>query len=309
MVIVYLAASLFLSMLSVRSMPIGVAVSLVLGELIVVIPGLFFLLLYRCDLMEWIPFRRVKISTIGYTVLLTITITPMLYFLNLMSQLIEENVARELMNEIEDVPAILFFFVVGIFGPICEEVAFRGVLFNGFKRSGRIFLAIIYSGFLFGLFHMNLNQFGYAFLIGIVSAFLIEATGSIWPSIIMHVLINGFNVIEMYVAKWAYDKLEIDFDEIIKAQDIVSTDNILRMAAVLLIPAIGGAAISVVIYIAILNNEGSREHIKEILPWTKSDTEVYEEKRHIISFSGILGILICLFIIFAMEYVLNYFGI
>ena len=311
MVVLYLAASVFLSMLSVRSITVGTAFSLIFGEVIVVVPGLVFLLLYRCNLMEWIPFRKVKASTIGYTILITITITPMLYFLNLLSQLIEENVALDMLGEIEDIPAALVIFIVGLFGPVCEEIAFRGILFNGFKRSGRIFAAIIYSGFVFGLFHMNLNQLGYAFAIGVVSAALLEATGSIWPSIVMHVVINSYNVLELYIAKWAYKMMGTSLSELMEAEDITSNDNLLRTAAFLLIPAIGGIAIAVVIYNAILNSEGTREHILGILPFKKSneDADSTEKKTHIITFSGVLGIVICLFVIFAFEYVLHYFGI
>ena len=83
----------------------------------------------------------------------------------------------------------VLLLTIGVLAPICEEVTFRGILFTGFKRTNRIFGSILWTAFLFGLFHMNLNQFGYAMMIGIVSAFLVEATGSLIPSLILHILI------------------------------------------------------------------------------------------------------------------------
>lgn len=299
--IVYLAASVALSMLSVRSMTVGVVASLIVGELIVVVPGLCFLLFYRCDLAEWIPFRKVKLSTIGYTILFTATIMPLLYFLNLLSQLIEENVAIDLLAENADIPGVLMLLIVGVFGPVCEEVAFRGVLFGGYRRSGRILAAAIWSGLLFGLFHMNLNQLGYACAIGILSALLLEATNSIWPSIVMHVAINSYNVLQLYISTYLLDKLGMDIQELVKSEEAMSRESIVRMAALMLIPAVAGAAVAIVIFTAIMNNEGSKERVMTALKRRKQKGDM-----RIITISGILGVIICLFMIFAYEYVVQY---
>lgn len=40
--------------------------------------------------------------------------------------------------------------------------------------------------------HMNFNQMAYAVVIGLIFGFVVEATGSIIPTMIMHFLINGF---------------------------------------------------------------------------------------------------------------------
>ena len=50
------------------------------------------------------------------------------------------------------------------------------------------------SGLVFGLFHLNINQFCYAFVIGVVFAFLVEATGSIWSSVLAHFAINTYSI-------------------------------------------------------------------------------------------------------------------
>lgn len=311
MTVVYLLTSLFLSMLSTRSISIPTAVSLILGELIVVIPGLCFLILFRCDLLEWMPFKKVKKSTIAFTALITLTIMPFLYFLNIVSQLFETNVALDLLTKVDEVPGIVVFFIIGIFGPVCEEIAFRGILFSGFKKSGRIFAAIIWSGLLFGLFHMNLNQFGYACAIGIISALLIEATGSIWPSITMHVIINSYNVLQLYISQFVYGLLGTDIEELVSSEEMISKTNLIIMAAFLLIPAAGGIVVSVVIYNAIMKREGRKEYVLSILPHKKKDKAAYEEttegekKPQVFSFSGIVGVLICLFVIFAFEIIVK----
>ena len=65
-------------------------------------------------------------------------------------------------------------FFVGILAPVCEEVVFRGAIFGGMKKEGNIFKAVMVSGLLFGLLHMNINQASYAFVIGILLMFILS---------------------------------------------------------------------------------------------------------------------------------------
>lgn len=51
---------------------------------------------------------------------------------------------------------------------------------------------IVLSGLLFGLFHMNFNQFFYAFFLGCFFAFIYVKTGNLKYTIILHMTINFF---------------------------------------------------------------------------------------------------------------------
>lgn len=91
-----------------------------------------------------------------------------------------------------------------ILAPIIEEMVFRKLLIDRTVRYGQG-IAILLSGFMFGLFHGNLNQFVYAFGIGCFFAFIYVKTGNIKYSIIMHAIINFcgsvFALILMRLAK------------------------------------------------------------------------------------------------------------
>ena len=52
--------------------------------------------------------------------------------------------------------------------------------------------AALMSGLLFGCFHLNINQALYAFVMGIVFAYMVEATGSLWSSVIAHFAVNTY---------------------------------------------------------------------------------------------------------------------
>lgn len=87
------------------------------------------------------------------------------------------------------------------FGPIYEEIIFRGFIFGAMLKRLTLKKAIIYSSLLFGLFHLkNTMFFNYRDLIsqillaGIVSgpvwAYLTYKTKSIWLSTILHYATN-----------------------------------------------------------------------------------------------------------------------
>ncbi len=308
--ILYLVTVMLLSLLAQRSLGIGLISMLIVGELAVVVPGLIFLLLFHCSIPEWIPIRPVRWSTIGFTFLLTFLIMPLLYFLNILSQLFSSNVTVDLMEQTDGIPGAVLLLTVGLIGPVCEEITFRGVLFTGFKRSGRIVGAILWTAFLFGLFHMNLNQFGYAMVIGIVSALLVEGTGSLIPSLIMHILVNSYNVIQLLLIQYLSGFLGKDFSEIAdSAQEVLSQKTILMTAGALLAPATIATALAAVTYIAILKREGTMEHVRKILRFKKgTDEEEGEAKSPILSVTGFIGIAICLFMIFGMETLLHLLG-
>lgn len=73
--------------------------------------------------------------------------------------------------------------------PVTEELIFRKLLVDRTAAYGEE-TAIVISGLLFGLFHGNLNQFTYAFVLGVFLGFIYVKTGNIVYSIILHMIIN-----------------------------------------------------------------------------------------------------------------------
>lgn len=81
------------------------------------------------------------------------------------------------------------FLVMVICAPIAEEFLFRKLLIDRtIKYGDRV--AILFSGLMFGLFHGNLNQFAYAFVLGICYGFIYVKTGNIRYTIYLHMLNN-----------------------------------------------------------------------------------------------------------------------
>ena len=83
-------------------------------------------------------------------------------------------------------------FVVGIVGPIIEELMFRKLFVDRLTPYGQA-IAVFFPALLFGLFHANLYQFFYAFLLGVIFSYIYIKTGKITYTIGLHIFINIFS--------------------------------------------------------------------------------------------------------------------
>lgn len=85
---------------------------------------------------------------------------------------------------------VLYYLSILAVPALVEEFALRGVVMNSLRRFGDGF-AIFTSAALFGLMHGNLIQAPFAFVAGLALGYADVAAGSLWPSILAH-LINNF---------------------------------------------------------------------------------------------------------------------
>lgn len=130
---------------------------------------------------------------------LAVCVDKIAEFINVLSQLITPNVvSNHMIPLIMEYPFFISFFVIAVTPAVCEELIYRGVLYRNYRKSG-IAVGVLLSGFLFGIMHMNLNQFSYAFVLGILLALVTEITGSMLPTMFLHLYINGRSVVVVHV--------------------------------------------------------------------------------------------------------------
>lgn len=84
--------------------------------------------------------------------------------------------------------ALSMFLYVGFGAPIAEELLFRGVLLRGLLPYGKK-SAIIVTSLLFGLFHGNLMQAPYAFVVGLVFGYVAVEYNILW-AMVLHMFNN-----------------------------------------------------------------------------------------------------------------------
>lgn len=80
--------------------------------------------------------------------------------------------------------------IYGILTPFTEELIFRGVIYNRTKKYFPVALAVFLNAIVFGCYHGNLVQIVYAFIMGLVMAFLYEHYGHLAAPVIFHASAN-----------------------------------------------------------------------------------------------------------------------
>jgi membrane protease YdiL (CAAX protease family) len=95
------------------------------------------------------------------------------------------------------VPKALIIFAV--VPGICEEVFYRGVILQGFRRGLGNWQAITVTSFLFAVMHMSPYRFFPQFAMGIMAGWLRVRTGSLVAPIVLHIGHNALLVIAGYV--------------------------------------------------------------------------------------------------------------
>lgn len=124
---------------------------------------------------------------------------PTVSLINAISMFFVENKIAGTVADLTGFPYFLVILVLAVFPGIFEELSTRFILLNNYRyKSYKI--ACIMSGLFFGILHLNVNQFLYAFVLGILFCFLVQITESIYTSIIMHITLNATTFTFAYLA-------------------------------------------------------------------------------------------------------------
>lgn len=164
-------------------------------------PGLFFKLLLMCLPMMWAG------SVFG----------------SMLSMALSNGEATDRVADLAMQTNIWNVVFLVIVGPIFEEWLFRKQLIDRTRKYGEK-TAILLSGLAFGLFHMNLFQFFYAFLLGLMFGYVYTRTSKLRYSTAMHMIIN-FN--GGVLAPWVLTR--VDLDQLEKVSEAAENGNAAAM--------------------------------------------------------------------------------
>lgn len=88
----------------------------------------------------------------------------------------------------------------GIVSPLAEEIIFRGIVYNRLRRQYTKWIAIVGSALIFGVYHGNIVQALYGFLLGMLIAVLYEKYGSFTVPVLLHSAANILVYVVTYFA-------------------------------------------------------------------------------------------------------------
>jgi membrane protease YdiL (CAAX protease family) len=112
--------------------------------------------------------------------------------------LVPPDTAQKALDESGD-SLVITIVLVGILGPIAEEIFFRGYVLPGLAKKFGIGRSLLLSSLLFGLFHIDPGAIVPTFALGLALGWVYLKTGSIWPAIFAHGL---HNTVAVLVAKY-----------------------------------------------------------------------------------------------------------
>ena len=92
---------------------------------------------------------------------------------------------------------LLGLFVMGLLPAVCEELLFRGVIFNAFREYGTK-CAVVFSALMFAILHMDVTNFIGPFVMGIVFGLMTVKTNRLIYPMIAHLFVNTAATILTY---------------------------------------------------------------------------------------------------------------
>ena len=160
---------------------------------ILLIAAFLYLKICGDDTKKTLRMHKIHIGSFFLVILLAFTIRPVAGFITMIANLFFQDVTTNTMTQKVMQSLGLSVFTTAFLPGLVEEILFRGVLYSRLRKANPI-KGILLSALLFGIAHMNFQQFSYAFFLGIVFGCLLEATDSIFATITAHMIFNLCNI-------------------------------------------------------------------------------------------------------------------
>ncbi len=179
--------------------------TLILLVVAVVLSPIFYFLYRRDAKSKYFTCGRKRVHIVNYVWLIPLTVAVYLFvnqiILAVAAMLPESSLASfEKVNEsLTSGHPLVQGLTVLLFSPIVEELLFRGIVYRRLTVLVGNVGGIIGSALLFGVFHGNLIQGIYAFIVGVMLAWIFYKYQSIYAPILMHMGLNGIAQLIRYI--------------------------------------------------------------------------------------------------------------
>lgn len=173
----------------------NIGLMLVINHIVIfIIPAIIYLIITKSPVRETLKLNKIRFVDALLMVLIGILSYPVSIFFSLITSLIFPNNLAPVISNIMSMPFILVLLVVAVTPAITEEVTVRGIILNGYKNCSRYKGALI-TGFIFGMLHLDGQQFLYATVLGFVLAMVVSVTNSIFAGCITHFTMNATSLV------------------------------------------------------------------------------------------------------------------
>jgi len=148
-------------------------------------------------LPSWKDIALVPPAAITYLVLTVAVTTFAMTFLTFINyDQAQDTGFSNMSNQFE---YIMAFIMLVIIAPVAEELLFRGYLFGKLRKYTPIWGAMLITSIVFGIVHLAWNVGLDVFALSLVLCAVRVISGSIWPSMMLHMLKNSIAYFFLFV--------------------------------------------------------------------------------------------------------------
>ena len=239
--------------------------SYLLSQAIVLLPALIYVAIHKINIIACMPYRKLRISDGLLSLLFGYALVPMMLFVNNLTSLFSTNYVQDSVQELIAYPFVVQLLIIAVLPACVEEFVFRGLIYHSYRKNGILGAAVL-SGLVFGLMHLNINQLSYALLMGIVFALLVEATGSMYSSMLAHFAANSYSIIMMQLVSMTSGGSELLEQSAQAAESTMNSVPVIIAQLVMLgLVAAGFLGIAYLLFKKIAVRNGRWEYLKEQL--------------------------------------------
>ena len=171
--------------------------------IIFIIPAIIYLIITKQSPKDVLRLNKLYLKDSLWIILLAFMCQPIMMFFSLISQFFYENEIGNFIMSISNTPYIVMLLLLAVMPAITEEITLRGIVLSGYDNKN-IYVSCAMVGLLFGIFHLNAQQFLYAAVLGFILALVVRITNSIFAGSLIHFLINGTSVTLQKIMSYSY---------------------------------------------------------------------------------------------------------
>jgi len=182
--------------------------------------------------------KPLGVVNILLVIALSLLLQPFMMLFSALASLILPNPITGLISELALLPIPMALIIVALTPAVCEELVFRGYIQSKYENQP-IAVAAVVNGLFFGMIHMNLHQFAYAFAMGIVFAYMVYYTRSVYSAILAHFVVNATQYILGYLSVAHAPPPDVN-DMVVDGAELWQAIGALGLLALFVLPFVAG---------------------------------------------------------------------
>lgn len=245
--------------------------SMCISDIIIISPVIIFFGFRKVNPFRFLMSSSVGIMDVVLAYAAAYMLLPVIYCINYVTMFFARNYVNGMVSEIYEYPFAVQIILIALLPAMAEEFIFRGILYGSYRRRNVVKAALM-SGLLFGITHLNLNQFAYAFAMGAAFCVLYEAAGNIVVPMTAHFAVNANTILILHLSQIDAGQLTDSMASEVTAE--IPPDALLAGIVFLCVLGIAG----LVFFCLIVRKLAKRNNRMECLSQSMQNHRIYSEE-------------------------------